>query len=249
MFASFLALNSQSTNNLLLITVLCGLLLVIVSLVLMYFRQERINSELRLRVGDIEWLQLSEYHKNFKPSVGKSISNTNKVDNNENLSADLNNLEKEIEDTNKILKDIIDTEQEDVNSEMILQMINKYEDNTVLDNNLENIISTSSFKKEEDNDEADILDKDIDMKNIEETIMNTIENHDELSNDTQSLNNTVSTSPDSEWIEESYTMNELRDICKNNNIQPKGTKKQVIKTLLDRNIEIPKKSTQSYLSK
>jgi hypothetical protein len=254
MFASFLALNSQSTTNTLLIAVLCGLLLVIVSLVLMYFRQERINSEMRLRVGDIEWLQLSEYHKNFKPlniPVGKSGggSNNKTKENNENLANDVANLEKDIEEMDKILKDTIDTTEEDGISEMILQMINKHEDKTVLDDNLENVISTTSLKKDDDNDVSDILDKDIDMKNIEDTIMNTIENHEELSNDTHSLNNTVSTSPDSEWIEESYTMNELRDICKNNNIQPKGTKKHVIKTLLDRGIDIPKKSTQSYLTK
>jgi hypothetical protein len=257
MLASLLTLNTGSSSNLLLIISLVALLLVVVSLVLMYFRQERINNELRLRIGDIEWLQLSEYHKNFKPinlnkpttkqSFGSNNANETVVKD-DSLEKDVANLEKDIEEMDKILEDTIDTTEEDGISQMILQMINKHEDNTVLDDNLENVISTASNNNTND---SDILDKDIDMNKIEATILSSIENNDNLSDDTNSnvdMNN-VSSLPDTEWIEESYTMNELRDLCKNNNIQAKGTKKQVIKTLLEKNVEIPKKTTQSYLSK
>jgi hypothetical protein len=219
----------------------------------MYFRQERINNELRLRIGDIEWLQLSEYHKNFKPSNKSTVkqSSVNKSDvsvKDDSLEKDVANLEKDIEEMDKILEDTIDTTEEDGISQMILQMINKHEDNTILDDNLENVISTASNNNTND---SEILDKDIDMNKIEETILSSIENNDHLADDTNSnidMNN-ISLLPDTEWIEESYTMNELRDLCKNNNIQPKGTKKLVIKTLLEKNVEIPKKTTQSYLSK
>jgi hypothetical protein len=252
MFASILSFNSQSSTNLLLVITLVCLLFVVISLVLIYFRQERINSELRLRVGDIEWLQLSEYHKSMQtPSVRSSSgigvkSNIVVKNDKENLDEDVANLEKDIQEMDKILEDTIDTTDEDGISEMILQMINKHEDKTVLDENLENVISTGSDNNISDND---ILNKDIDMDNIEATILSTVDNNDVENSSISELNVNLTSLPDTEWIEESYTMNELRDLCKMNNIQYKGTKKQVIRTLLDKNVEIPKKATQQQLSK
>jgi hypothetical protein len=252
MFASILSFNSQSSTNLLLVITLVCLLFVVISLVLIYFRQERINSELRLRVGDIEWLQLSEYHKSMQTSPVRSSggvgvkSNIVVKNDKEDLDEDVANLEKDIEEMDKILEDTIDTTDEDGISEMILQMINKHEDKTVLDENLENVISTSSDNNISDND---ILNKDIDMDNIEATILSTVDNNEIENSSISELNINLGSLPDTEWIEESYTMNELRDLCKMNNIQYKGTKKQVIRILLDKNVEIPKKATQQQLSK
>jgi hypothetical protein len=226
----------------------------------MYLRQERINKELRIRVGDIEWLQLSEYHKNLKSVdlnqqfIPRAMSNSGVKNKKDDLDEDVANLEKDIEEMDKILQDTIDTTDDDGISEMILQMINKHEDKTVLDDNLENVISTGSLQNEHntnDNDDTDhsVLNKDIDIKNIEETILSTIDNTDDLESSTSEIANNLSNLHDTEWIEESYTMNELRDLCKQNNIQCKGTKRHVIKTLLEKSIDIPKKNTQSYLSK
>jgi hypothetical protein len=252
MLASLLTIKEGSTMNLLIIITLVSLLLVIVSLILMYFRQERINSELRLRIGDIEWLQLSEYHKNIKPlekPIFKQSGNSaSVVVKDVGLEDDVANLEKDIQEIDKILDDTINTTEEDGISEMILQMINKHEDKTVLDDNLEHVISTGSNSNRSNDNE--IIEKDIDMSNIEATILATINNQDDISDDTSAtmdMNN--GSNIDTEWIEESYTMNELRDLCRTNNIQAKGTKKQVIKTLLEKNIDIPKKMGQPYLSK
>jgi hypothetical protein len=154
-------------------------------------------------------------------------NNSTKSTLDEELHDQVANIEKDIDDIDKILKDTIDTEEdEDGISEMILEMIKKHEDNTVLDENLENIINED---KESNNSSDSDTNSNInsDKSEMEQYEKEQI-NDDEV-----------------RWIEDSYTMNELRDLCKKNNILYKGTKKQVIKMLLEKDIEIPRKVMNS----
>lgn len=218
--------------NLVLIILATLILLLCVVISILYIKQSNVNKELRLRLSDLEWLLVSEYHKNpeMKKEQNKkseSMNNSTKTTMDEELHDQVASLEKDIDDIDKILKDTIDTEEdEDGISEMILEMIKKHEDNTVLDENLENIINE---------DKESNSDSDTNSNN------NSNSNKSEMETDEKERLN----DDEVRWIEDSYTMNELRDLCKKSDIQYKGTKKQVIKMLLEKNIEIPRKAMNS----
>jgi phage antirepressor YoqD-like protein len=44
-----------------------------------------------------------------------------------------------------------------------------------------------------------------------------------------------------DWIADTYTLSELRELCKKFNVNNKGNKKDIIKRLLENNVYIAKK--------
>jgi hypothetical protein len=230
--------------------------------IILFIRQERINRELRLRISDLEWLQMSQYHKNNHPINVKQGNITN----NKSLDLSANNFKKELEELENdmtVMEKILEEQYDDDDdiTQMIFQMVKKHEDNTVLDDNLVNVISTPSVSVIEEGDEShedvstnedDDTDEirkgtNCDIKEIEEKLMSSINNdvRDE-SSDVESTN--VQEVDDIEWISDSYTLQELKELCKKFNLSNKGNKKEIIKRLLDNNMEIPKKSIESTTS-
>jgi Ser-tRNA(Ala) deacylase AlaX len=201
----------------------------------MYKKQHRINQELRLRISDLEWLQMSQYHKDFT----KNGSGIKVVDlSNSEINKEVEDIEKDIDEIDKILEEAIETtEEEDVISQMILKMIQQHADNTILDENLENIVNTpyidiESLKQYKDDEIIDMKAEDISQ--IENKLMADItETKSYISNDSEVSNN--------DWISETYTLSELKELCKKFNIINKGNKKDIIQRLLDNNVYIPKK--------
>jgi hypothetical protein len=253
-------------NPLYRILLLGGIVFAVTGLIalILFIRQERINRELRLRISDLEWLQMSHYHKN-KTSSNIKHSSIN-VEKSKDLSG--NDLKKELEelenDMSEMEKILEENDDDDDITQMIFQMVKKHEDNTVLDENLINVINTPSVsvienqndledESPDDNSNDSLHNYEIstnsncDIKEIEEKLMSSINDgvRDE-SSDVES--NNVQEVDDIEWISDSYTLSELKDLCKKFNISNKGNKKEIIKRLLDNNMEIPKKSIESTTS-
>lgn len=206
----------------------------------MYKKQARINQELRLRIADLEWLQMSQYHKDLTKSGGETkVSDLS----NSEINKEVEDIEKDIEEIEGILEEAIEedaietAEEDDVLSQMILNMIQQHADNTILDENLQNIVNTPSIdvtSLEQHNTEEIIDMKAEDISQIENKLMADIsETKSYISEDSKSANN--------DWISDTYTLSELKELCKKFNVINKGNKKDIIQRLLDNNVYIPKK--------
>jgi hypothetical protein len=206
---------------------------------LLYKKQSRVNQELRLRIADLELLQMSQYHKDLT----KHMDNYKVSDlSNSEISKDVEDIEKDIEEIDKILEDAIETadEEDDIISQMILKMIQQHADNTILDENLENIVNTptidiESLEKIKTTKDEEIIDiKTEDISQIENKLMADIsETKSYISHESKVSNN--------DWIADTYTLSELRELCKKFNVNNKGNKKDIIKRLLENNVYIAKK--------
>jgi len=206
---------------------------------LLYKKQSRVNQELRLRIADLELLQMSQYHKDLT----KHMDNYKVSDlSNSEISKEVEDIEKDIEEIDKILEDAIETadEDDDVISQMILKMIQQHADNTILDDNLENIVNTptidiESLEKIKTTKDDEIIDiKTEDISQIENKLMADIsETKSYISHESKVSNN--------DWIADTYTLSELRELCKKFNVNNKGNKKDIINRLLENNVYIAKK--------
>jgi hypothetical protein len=230
--------------------------------IILFIRQEKINRELRLRISDLEWLQLSKYHEyNITSSSSNNFYGGNSKQKGQSLDLSGINYKKDIEDIENVMNEMEkileqEDEDEDADIQMILQMINKHQDNTVLDDNLVNIISTPSIVEVSSNSNNDNVEikknTQLDIKDIEETLMSSINDEkSEIVSNTSFLEKNLQKDEevdDIEWISDSYTLQELKDLCKKFNLSNKGSKKELIKRLLENNMDIPKKMAQHTTS-